>query len=129
MPTRANQLSGADWLKNSFSIWRGIPKDPIGRTRHPAAFPVSLIEKILDCYAPGKESLILDPFVGSGSTLIAATNKGMPSIGLDVNAAFREVFINRLDLFYALIPWRISLGITRRRPRTLYLKDVAGRTI
>lgn len=99
MPTKANQLSGADWLKNSFSIWRGIPKDSIGRTRHPAAFPVSLIEKILDCYAPGKESLILDPFVGSGSTLIAATNKGMPSIGLDVNAAFREVFMNRLDLF------------------------------
>ncbi|MDD9858712.1 MAG: DNA methyltransferase [Gammaproteobacteria bacterium] len=98
--SRANQLSGAEWLKNSFSIWRDLPRDG-DRKSHPASFPVSLVKKILDCYAKGPDSLILDPFVGSGSTLLAATAEGMPSIGLDVNAKFKEVFLGRLDLFDA----------------------------
>lgn len=99
MPVRANQLSGSEWLKHSFSVWRDIPRDQIGRKGHPASFPVSLVEKILDCYAKGKKSIILDPFVGSGSTLIAAINRGMHSIGLDVNGQFKDVFLSRLDLF------------------------------
>lgn len=98
--SRANQLSGAEWLKNSFSIWRDLPRDG-DRKSHPASFPVSLVKKILDCYARGPDSLILDPFAGSGSTLLAATAKGMQSVGLDVNAKFKEVFLGRLDLFDA----------------------------
>jgi len=97
---RANQLSGAEWLRNSFSIWRDLPRDG-DRKSHPASFPVSLASKILDCYAGGPGSVILDPFVGSGSTLLAATAKGMQSVGLDVNAKFKEVFLGRLDLFAA----------------------------
>ena len=75
-----------------------MPKDG-NRKTHPASFPVSLINKILDCYARGEDSLILDPFVGSGSTLVAATSKGMRSIGLDINQEFRKAFLNRLMLF------------------------------
>jgi len=91
-------LGGAEWLKNSFSIWRDMPRDG-DRKSHPASFPVSLVKRILDCYANGADSLILDPFVGSGSTLLAATAEGMRSIGLDVNEKFKSVFLNRLGLF------------------------------
>jgi len=43
-------LGGAEWLKNSFSIWRDMPRDG-DRKSHPASFPVSLVKRILDCYA------------------------------------------------------------------------------
>ena len=96
MAERANALSGRDWLKNSFSIWRNFNRDG-NRKSHPASFPVSLVQQILSCYAKSEESLILDPFVGSGSTLIATTQAGMCSVGLDVNAKYKDIFIERLD--------------------------------
>ncbi len=98
MATRANGLNGRDWLINSFSIWRDLVRDG-DRKSHPASFPVSLVRKILDCYATGSDSVVLDPFAGSGSTLLAATHACMPSVGLDVNAKYRDIFLNRLDLF------------------------------
>ena len=97
---RANELSGRDWLLNSFSIWRDLPRDG-DRKAHPASFPVSLVEKILACYANNHESVVLDPFAGSGSTLLAATNVGMRSVGLDVNPGYKDVFQQRLGLFNA----------------------------
>ena len=98
MAVRANELSGRDWLLNSFSIWRDLPRDG-DRKAHPASFPVSLVEKVLSCYAKGPESVVLDPFVGSGSTLLAATNAKMRSVGLDVNAHYKDAFQKRLGLF------------------------------
>lgn len=98
MAVRANELSGRDWLKNSFSIWRNLVRDG-DRKSHPASFPVSLVGKVLDCYARGPSSVVLDPFAGSGSTLLAATHAGMQSIGLDINTEYRDLFLSRLDLF------------------------------
>ncbi len=98
MAVRANALSGSDWLKNSFSIWRDLVRDG-ERKSHPASFPVSLVRKILDCYAREPNSLILDPFAGSGSAMLAATQAGMRSVGLDINAKYRDLFLDRLDLF------------------------------
>ncbi len=46
MAERANALSGRDWLKNSFSIWRNFNRDG-NRKSHPASFPVSLVQQIL----------------------------------------------------------------------------------
>ncbi len=97
MAERANALSGRDWLKNSFSIWRNFDRDG-NRKSHPASFPVSLAQQILSCYARGEESVVLDPFVGSGSTLLAATYAGMRSVGLDINAKYKDIFIDRLDM-------------------------------
>ncbi len=98
MATRANALSGRDWLQNSFSIWRDLARDG-DRKSHPASFPVSLVQKILSCYAQGPSDFILDPFAGSGSTLVAATRSGMPSVGLDINEKYKNLFLNRIGLF------------------------------
>ena len=38
---RANALTGSEWLKNSFSIWRGLGRDA-DTADHPAPFPVAL---------------------------------------------------------------------------------------
>ena len=39
--SRANSLNGSDWLKNSFSIWRGLGRDT-DAVDHPAPFPIAL---------------------------------------------------------------------------------------
>jgi len=47
---RANALIGTEWLKNSFSIWRGLGKES-DAADHPAPFPVALAARIIDCHA------------------------------------------------------------------------------
>ena len=95
---RANLLSGADWLKNSFSIWRGMGKDA-DAGGHPAPFPVALVSRLIDCYAANRQGVLLDPFAGSGTSLVAALRAGMSAVGFDVNPNYRDIFRRRLSLF------------------------------
>ena len=101
MSPRANQLTGSEWLKNSFSIWRGQVKDRDSGD-HPAPFPVGLASKLIECYAADPSGTVLDPFAGSGSTLLAALRSGMYAIGIDLNPEYRQVFLKRLSLFDSL---------------------------
>ena len=105
---RANALSGAEWLKRSFSVWRGLGRDN-GGGGHPAPFPVALAERIIECYAADGAGTVLDPFAGSGSALIAALQKGMDAVGLDVNPDYRDMFEQRLSLFSASGHWRYEV--------------------
>lgn len=52
--------------------------------KHPAMFPIMLVEKLLDIYTSSKDQIILDPFLGSGTTLIGTQNKGLNGIGLGI---------------------------------------------
>ena len=98
MSKRANQLKGAEWLKHSFSIWRGLGRDKDSKD-HPAPFPVDLASRIIECYAANPGGLVLDPCAGSGSTLLAALQNNMAAIGFDINPVYRESFLKRLSLF------------------------------
>ena len=109
---RANSLSGADWLKRSFSIWRGLGRDN-GVGEHPAPFPITLAERIIECYAADSRGTALDPFAGSGSTLIAALQAGMDAVGIDVNPDYRDLFERRLSLFEAVGQWRYEVRDAR----------------
>jgi DNA modification methylase len=61
---------------------------------HPTAKPVALIaDAILDCTARG--DLVLDPFIGSGSTLIAAERVGRVCYGIDMDPLYVDATIRR----------------------------------
>ena len=94
---RANLLDGSDWLKNSFSIWRGFGRD-CDAAEHPAAFPVALASRLIECFAADPDGLILDPFAGSGSTMLAALHSGMTAVGFDINPTYRKMFEGRVTL-------------------------------
>lgn len=65
------------------------------RTGHPAQFPVRLaMDHILTWTNVG--DVVLDPFVGSGSTIIAALSVGRISIGCDISAGYIEMAKNRI---------------------------------
>ena len=78
----ANDLDGADWLKHSISIWTIAGKDA-DRGSHPGTFPVALARRCIRCFTHEGE-LVCDPFMGSGSTLVAAGAEGRRAIGIEL---------------------------------------------
>ncbi len=94
---RCNDLSGKEWLQNSFSIWRGLSKTKEEKNlKHPASFPEALASKIIQSFAR-KDSNVLDPFSGIGSTMLAAMKTGNKGIGIDLNEEFCKIAETRIQ--------------------------------
>jgi site-specific DNA-methyltransferase (adenine-specific) len=66
-------------------------RDPV----HPNQKPEGALRKILSTYAP-KGGLVLDPFAGSCSTLVAAKSLGMAAIGCEIEERFCKLGVSRL---------------------------------
>lgn len=62
---------------------------------HPTAKPVALLEYLIRTYS-NEGDTILDPTMGSGSTLVAARNTSRQSIGIEITTGFYEVARTRL---------------------------------
>lgn len=60
---------------------------------HPAPFPIGLPVRAIETTAP---AVVLDPFMGSGTTLRAAKNAGARAIGIDLSQTFCEMAVKRL---------------------------------
>jgi len=98
---RFNQLNGARWLQHSFSIWRDTSKNAEELAlNHPAIFPISLAERLIDIYTDKKDAVVLDPMVGSGSVVIAALKKKRRAIGVDLSKEYIHLAKNRLATHY-----------------------------
>ena len=63
------------------------------KNEHPAAFPVSLIDRIISSTSA---KIILDPFMGSGTTAISAINFERDYIGIDISPEYCEMAENRI---------------------------------
>jgi site-specific DNA-methyltransferase (adenine-specific) len=74
-------------------FFRGAPNP--AEKFHITGKPVALMESLLAPFAPG--SIILDPFAGGGSTLIAAKQKGLQSIGVELDPVHCHVIKRRLS--------------------------------
>jgi DNA modification methylase len=66
----------------------------VGDKQHPAQKPVALLGKLL---APTSATCVLDPFCGSGSTLIAARALGRKGIGIEIEERYCEIAAKRLS--------------------------------
>ena len=62
---------------------------------HPAIFPVELAERLIQTFCP-PAGTVLDPFCGSGSTLLAARSIGRPFYGIDIETNYVEIARQRL---------------------------------
>lgn len=101
MTERLNKLDGKVWLQYSFSIWKDVQKNQEEwKLKHPAMFPVKLAERLIEIFTNKPNQIVLDPFMGSGSTLIAAQIMKMKGIGFDVSKEYCEMAKHRLDNTY-----------------------------
>ncbi|MBM3456998.1 MAG: DNA methyltransferase [Armatimonadetes bacterium] len=89
---RANDLEGAEWTRFSLSVWNDIRKSAdemlLG---HPALFPAVLVERVIRCFTREGARRVLDPFCGSGSSLLAAARLGGSGIGFEISEEYREL--------------------------------------
>lgn len=76
------------------SIWSDI-RGSSTRNGHPAPYPVELAERLIRMFSFAGDT-VLDPFVGTGSTSVAALLSGRNSIGSDVEIAYLEKAIEKL---------------------------------
>ena len=60
-------------------------------------FPQALASRLIDCFTNSDASLILDPFAGVGSTLLAAKDSGKNAIGLEISPEFVQLAEGRLS--------------------------------
>ena len=95
---RANLLEGKTWLRHSISIWSDLRKTKSERElKHPAMFPSALAERLIECFTNEQSRVILDPFAGVGSTLIAAKELGKDAIGIEISPEFAEIARRRVQ--------------------------------
>ena len=94
---RANDLNGREWTRFSISVWNDLRASrEEQRLKHPAMFPTALIERLIRCFTQLSDGVILDPFLGSGSTLVAAQSLGREGVGFELYPEFIRLARKRL---------------------------------
>ncbi len=97
-PTHINCLTAKEWIKSQLGVWRfGFEKRDIrDKSLHPATFPISLAKKCIELFTH-KGELVLDPFVGSGTTLVAAKDLDRNATGFDLQNNYVKLTESRLQ--------------------------------
>jgi site-specific DNA-methyltransferase (adenine-specific) len=79
------------------TVWNYLmagDKDPVKR-QHPAPFPDAIPTDVINCFCP-EGGMVLDPFMGCGSTAVAAVRTGRRFVGFDLSAEYCELVRQRL---------------------------------
>jgi site-specific DNA-methyltransferase (adenine-specific) len=82
-----------------------------GKYHHPAIFPVLLPEMCIRLSGIATGSLVLDPFVGSGSTLVACERLGMLGMGFDIDAVYVETANRRIAAEWQKLAQDSAVGL------------------
>ncbi|MBN2228758.1 MAG: site-specific DNA-methyltransferase [Candidatus Thorarchaeota archaeon] len=92
-----NCLSAKEWLQHQIAVWEFYyeKRDIRDKKIHPAVFPIALPSKCINLFTHRGE-LVLDPFVGSGTTLLAAQDLDRNAVGFDLKKEYVDLSNNRL---------------------------------
>lgn len=83
-----------DFLEATIDVWE-MPSASATRIGHPAPFPVDLPRRLIDLYTYS-DDLVLDPFIGSGTTAVAAIEAGRHYVGFDTEQSYIELAEQRI---------------------------------
>lgn len=97
---RKGQLSCNPKGKNPSDVWEipNVKHNHIEKTEHPAQFPVELVERLVLSLTDAGDT-VYDPYMGSGSTAIAALMHGRNCIGSEKEPKYVRIIKSRLDMF------------------------------
>jgi len=87
-----NEFEGDFWY---FDRVNNMTKNKLGLTEHPCIYPMPMIERILKM-SSNENDTILDPFLGSGTSLVAAEKLNRKGIGYELDTKFEEIIVKRL---------------------------------
>jgi DNA modification methylase len=90
-------MSAKDWIKSQLGVWQVFyeKRDVRDKEIHPAVMPVALAKRVVELFTHRGE-LVLDPFNGIGTTLLAARDLDRNAVGFDINERYCKVTKGRL---------------------------------
>jgi site-specific DNA-methyltransferase (adenine-specific) len=94
---RKSTISKEEFLEFTKSVWT-FPAEPATKIGHPAPFPVELPYRLIQLYTFEGE-IVLDPFMGSGQTAIAAVKTRRHYVGYDINEEYTKLAERRIKEF------------------------------
>ncbi len=83
------------FTKNESDVWN-LKKDNVNLYRHPTQKPTSTMHKPIEL-SSDKESLVFDPFLGSGTTAVACEKLGRQWIGVEISEKYCEIAAKRIN--------------------------------
>jgi adenine-specific DNA-methyltransferase len=106
---RIGELTSNPLGKNPGDVWviPNVKSNHVEKTIHPCQFPVELVERLVLALTDEGDA-VLDPYVGVGSSVIAAIKHGRSGYGCDVDAEYVEIARQRL--------LQLRNGVLRTRP-------------
>jgi adenine-specific DNA-methyltransferase len=106
---KTGQLSGNPLGKNPSDIWviPNVKHNHVEKTVHPCQFPVELIERLVLSMTDEGDN-VFDPYMGVGSSVVAAIKNGRSGYGCDVSREYVDIAWERVHLLRA--------GLLKTRP-------------
>ena len=95
MDGRKSTISREEFLEFTKSVWE-FPSESARKVGHPAPFPVELPYRLIQLYTFSNE-IVLDPFMGSGQTALAALKAGRHFIGYEISGEYLELANSRIQ--------------------------------
>jgi site-specific DNA-methyltransferase (adenine-specific) len=83
-----------EFLEATLDIWE-IPSESARKIGHPAPFPIALPRRLIELYTY-RDDLVLDPFIGSGTTALAAIETGRHYVGFDTDDSYLAIARQRI---------------------------------
>ena len=86
-----------------FNVWH-LPTEKANKTGHPAVFPLKLAKDHILTWS-NENDVVLDPFIGSGTTALAAIETGRHYIGFEISKEYFDICCKRIDQLEIPVSW------------------------
>ena len=95
---KAGQYSCNPLGKNPGDLWviPNVKNNHVEKTNHPCQFPVELIDRLV-LSMTNKKDWVLDPFLGSGTSVISALRHGRKGVGAETNKKYIKIACDRIE--------------------------------
>ncbi len=121
---KLNNLTGRDWIKFTKTWFVHRPKArKENEILHPAKYPESLIKEFIEFFTK-KEEWILDPFLGTGSTLVAARSCGRNGIGVELADKYYSIAKKRVEINDDESPFSLDIKEIAIKGNSIHLKKL-----
>lgn len=95
-----NGLSAREWASLSMSVWNDVSSVRAKKhLNHGATYPEKLCDRLIKMYSK-KNDVVLDPFLGTGTTMISSLKNGRKSVGIELTDRFYKVCEESINNYY-----------------------------
>jgi site-specific DNA-methyltransferase (adenine-specific) len=122
----ASKLTADEWRKYAQSVWELPESSPDVDTEHPATFPLELPRRLIALYSFAGD-LVLDPFIGTGTTAVAAKQSGRDYIGIDRSKSYVETARERVSQLSDFSNEEINAAPSPPEEVAQYIRDALDR--